>query len=143
LLWDRLCWRGTLVFESSGSASWVATFELTSSIERHSLSIDLLFRQRAEESDHRIRAVVALPFPPHSEGTGDTPGQLSSVSLVGLWPGQRGPVGLRVIAVGTTADSLPLVVLGRHLTGFVASILTRAAGMSPPTNGPSVRFTPA
>ena len=25
---------------------------------------------------------------PHSEGTGDTPGELSFVSLVGLWPGQ-------------------------------------------------------
>jgi len=31
-----------------------------------------------------------LPFGsnPHSEGTGDTPGELSFVPLVGLWPGQ-------------------------------------------------------
>jgi hypothetical protein len=31
-----------------------------------------------------------MPFGsnPHSEGTGDTPGELSFVSLVGLWPGQ-------------------------------------------------------
>jgi hypothetical protein len=38
MLWNQLWWRGTLFFASSGSALWVNTFELTSSIERNSLS---------------------------------------------------------------------------------------------------------
>ena len=62
---------------------------------------------------------------PHSEGTGDTPEELSFISLVGLWSGQRGPIGFRVIAVGTAADSPPLIVRGRHLTESVAFCGTR------------------
>jgi hypothetical protein len=46
--------------------------------------IDLRLRPKAAESDHRIRAVVAFRFQP---------------ALGGPWPGQRGPIGLRVIAV--------------------------------------------
>jgi len=59
---------------------------------------------------------------PHSEETGDTPGDLSFVSLVGLWSGQCGPIGICVIAVRTTAGSPSLVVRGRPLTGSVASV---------------------
>ena len=62
---------------------------------------------------------------------------------IGLWPGQTGrskiedfrdherlrlsddPIGIRVIAVRTTAGSPPLVVRGRHLTDSVALHGTR------------------
>ena len=86
-----------------------------------------------------------MPFGsnPHSEGTGDTPGELSFVSLAGLWPGQRDPIGLRVIAVRTTAGSPPLVVRGRPLTESVASVLMGATDMSPPSDGSRVCSTSA
>jgi len=44
---------------------------------------------------------------------------------IGLWPGQTGPIGIRVIAVRTTAGSPSLVVRDRHLTDSVALSVTR------------------
>ena len=67
----------------------------------------------------------SLPTSPQARRSCETPGELSFISLVGLWPGQRGPIGFRVIAVRTTAGSPPLVVRGRHLTESVASCGTR------------------
>jgi hypothetical protein len=47
------------------------------------MCIDLLLDVNAEESDHRISAGYGVQASnPHSEGTGDTPGKLSFVSLI-------------------------------------------------------------
>jgi len=58
-------------------------------LRAQSTEIDLLHALKHVESDHRISAKRGVRgSSPHSEGTGDTPGELSFVSLGGLWPGQ-------------------------------------------------------
>ena len=96
-----------------------------------------------EDADHRIAAKRGgQGSTPHSEGPGDTPGERSGGSLGGLWPGQRGPIGLNVIAVRPTAGSRPRVVRGQHLTESVASTSAGTTNMELSTDGLSVRLTP-
>ena len=51
-------------------------------------------------------------------------GKSRFLPCVGLWPGQRASIGIRVIAVGTSADSPPFVVWGQHLTDSGACLVT-------------------
>ncbi|MFQ3318353.1 MAG: hypothetical protein ACI8UR_000862 [Natronomonas sp.] len=106
--------------------------------ETASSGIDLLHGLEDVESDHRISAERDVRGSnPHSRGTGKYRRNARFLPCIGLWPGQTGPIGIRVIAVRTTAGSSPLVVRGRHLTDSVALHATRGHGKTVAVGNPA------